>query len=37
VSGLLLIYPAPAADFIGLAGVVAVVASQWLRRPAAAA
>ncbi len=36
-SGLLLIYPAPAADFIGLAGVVAVVASQWLRRPAAAA
>jgi TRAP transporter 4TM/12TM fusion protein len=32
VSGLLLIYPAPAADFIGLAGVAAVIATQWLRR-----
>ena len=35
-SGLLLIYPAPAADFIGLGGVAVVIASQWLRRPAAA-
>ena len=32
VSGLLLIYPAPAADFIGLAGVTAVTALQWMRR-----
>jgi TRAP transporter 4TM/12TM fusion protein len=32
VCGLLLIYPAPAADFIGLAGVAAVTAMQWMRR-----
>jgi TRAP transporter 4TM/12TM fusion protein len=36
-SGLLLIYPAPAADYIGLGGVVIVVAMQLLGRRAAAA
>ncbi len=36
VSGLLLIYPAPAADLIGLAGCAVVIATQWLRRPAPA-
>jgi TRAP-type uncharacterized transport system fused permease subunit len=35
-SGLLLVYPAAMADGIGLAGVVLVLAWQWLRRPAAA-
>lgn len=35
-SGLLLIYPAPAADLIGLAGCGIVIATQWLRRPAQA-
>jgi TRAP transporter 4TM/12TM fusion protein len=35
-SGLLLVYPAAAADVIGLAGVALVLAWQWLRRPAAA-
>jgi TRAP-type uncharacterized transport system fused permease subunit len=32
VCGLLLVYPAPAADIIGLTGVGAVVAVQWLAR-----
>jgi TRAP transporter 4TM/12TM fusion protein len=36
VSGLLLVYPAPAADFIGIAGVALVFVAQWMRRPAAA-
>ena len=36
VSGLLLVYPAPAADFIGIGGVVLVFASQWISRPVAA-
>jgi TRAP transporter 4TM/12TM fusion protein len=34
-SGLLLVYPAAAADVIGLAGVALVLAWQWRRRPAA--
>jgi len=33
VSGLLLIYPASAADLIGLAGIAVVGLSQYLRRP----
>ena len=33
VAGLLLVYPAPAADFVGLGGIALVVAAQWLRRP----
>ena len=37
VSGLLLIYPASAADFIGLAGIAVVGLSQYLRRPKATA
>ena len=37
VSGLALIYPAPASDLVGLAGVAAVVAWQRLRRPVPAA
>ncbi len=37
VSGLLLIYPASAADFIGLAGIAVVGLSQYLRRPKAMA
>jgi len=37
VSGLALIYPAPASDFVGLAGVAAVIAWQRLRRSAPAA
>jgi TRAP-type uncharacterized transport system fused permease subunit len=36
VSGLLLVYPAPAADFIGIAGVALVFVAQWVRRPAPA-
>ena len=36
VSGLLLVYPAPAADFIGIGGVALVFMAQWMRRPAAA-
>jgi len=36
-SGLLLIYPAPAADIVGLAGVAGVGAIQYLRRPRATA
>jgi TRAP transporter 4TM/12TM fusion protein len=36
VSGLLLIYPAPAADYVGLAGVAIVVAMQVMGRRAAA-
>ena len=35
VAGLALVYPAPAADLVGFAGVVAVLAWQWLRRPVA--
>jgi TRAP-type uncharacterized transport system fused permease subunit len=30
--GLLLVYPAPAADFVGLAGFGAILALQWLAR-----
>ena len=30
--GLLLVYPAPAADFVGLAGFGAILAVQWLAR-----
>jgi TRAP-type uncharacterized transport system fused permease subunit len=33
--GLLLVYPAPAADVVGLVGVAVVLAQQWLRRRAA--
>src|SRR5712672_3426315 len=36
VSGLLLVYPAPAADFIGLGGLALVLVTQWMRRPVAA-
>lgn len=36
VSGLLLVYPAPAADFIGIGGVALVFVAQWIRRPVAA-
>ncbi len=36
VSGLLLVYPAQAADFIGIGGVVLVFLVQWIRRPVAA-
>jgi TRAP-type uncharacterized transport system fused permease subunit len=32
VCGLLLVYPAPAADFVGLAGLLVVVGAQWLGR-----
>jgi len=35
--GLLLVYPAPAADAIGLAGVGTILALQWLGRRRAAA
>ena len=35
VSGLALIYPAPAADLVGLVGIAAVAAWQWLGRKAA--
>jgi TRAP transporter 4TM/12TM fusion protein len=31
-AGLALVYPAPASDYAGLAGIAVVVASQWLRR-----
>jgi len=31
--GLLLVYPAPMADLIGLTGFAAVMAVQYLRRP----
>jgi len=34
--GLLLVYPAPAADAIGLAGFAVVLAQQWFRRRRAA-
>jgi TRAP transporter 4TM/12TM fusion protein len=34
--GVMLVYPAPAADVIGLVGVAVVLAQQWLRRGAAA-
>jgi hypothetical protein len=35
-AGLLLVYPAPAADFIGLGGIAVVLVAQWMRlRPAA--
>ena len=37
VCGLLLVYPAPAADVVGLAGVCAVIAAQWLGRRRAVA
>ena len=37
VCGLLLIYPAPASDAIGVAGIVALLAWQWFGRPRAAA
>ena len=37
VSGLLLIYPAPAADLLGLAGLATVTAVQWMRRRRVAA
>src|SRR6185369_3501119 len=33
VAGLLLVYPAPAADFLGLGGIAVVLVSQWMRRP----
>ena len=36
VSGLLLVYPAPVADFVGIGGLVLVFAVQWMRRPAVA-
>ncbi|HEY2968136.1 MAG TPA: TRAP transporter fused permease subunit [Casimicrobiaceae bacterium] len=36
VCGLALIYPAPAADWIGLAGIAAVLAWQWLGRKSVA-
>jgi TRAP transporter 4TM/12TM fusion protein len=36
VSGLALIYPAPAADFIGLIGIAVVLAWQWFGRKAVA-
>ncbi|HKE38518.1 MAG TPA: hypothetical protein VKG21_01655, partial [Casimicrobiaceae bacterium] len=36
VSGLALIYPAPAADLIGLFGIAAVLAWQWFGRAARA-
>jgi hypothetical protein len=32
VCGLALIYPAPVADWIGLGGIAAVLAWQWLAR-----
>ena len=32
VCGLLLVYPAPAADFVGLAGLLVVFGAQWLGR-----
>ena len=35
ICGLLLIYPAPLADAIGLAGLVVLLTRQWLVRPAA--
>ena len=35
-AGFLLVYPAPAADVVGFALVVVVVALQWLRRPSIA-
>ena len=34
LSGLALIYPAPAADLAGLAGIAAVLVWQWLGRKA---
>jgi TRAP-type uncharacterized transport system fused permease subunit len=37
VAGLALIYPAPAADAIGLAGVALVAVAQWLSRRRGAA
>ena len=35
-SGLLLVYPAPAADFMGVGGVALVLVAQWVRRAATA-
>jgi TRAP-type uncharacterized transport system fused permease subunit len=35
LSGLLLVYPAPAADLIGIVGVALVFVAQWMRRPGA--
>ena len=36
VAGLLLIYPEPWSDWVGVGGVVAVLAWQWLPRRAVA-
>ncbi len=35
IGGLALVYPAPIADLVGFGAIAAVVAAQWLRRPAA--